>query len=85
MSTLDATPAGTIIAETTITFTILHPSDEPVSSIEEALMRSMSGNAVGLETAIVTRNVADSDVEERLLALGSEETFFDLELGRDRG
>ncbi len=81
---------STVISKTTITFTVLHRTDEPIvgfpgdgplcSPLGEALARSWDGHAVGAETSMTTVEVADDKVEDELIALGNDGEFFDDDL-----
>jgi hypothetical protein len=75
--------AEDIISKTTITFTVLHRTDEPiVEGLEEAMARSMDGHAVGWETGQVTMPVPADLVPYELGELGNDGTFFDVDLGK---
>lgn len=70
-----------IISQTTLTFTLLHRTDEPVTSLEEALERANIGHGVGsLEPTRVTVPVANADVPGLLRELGNDGEFFDTDL-----
>lgn len=71
------------ISKTTITFTVLHRTDEPIEDLAEALARSFDGHAVGLETASATITVPDEQVPAELVALGNDGEFFDHDLSND--
>jgi hypothetical protein len=74
----------TTISKTTITFTVLHRTDEPFDSdypLEEAMARSMDGHAVGGETGTITEEVPDDQVADELGELGNDGSFFDSDLG----
>lgn len=67
----------TEISKTTITLTVLHYSDEPLSpSLEWVLEEIDTGNAVGWETGRVTVAVPADAVRGELLALGNDGEFF---------
>lgn len=68
------------ISKTTITFTVLHRTDEPIADLELALRESYDGHAVGDTTAIATVPVTDSQVHNELVALGNDGEFFDDDL-----
>lgn len=70
----------TTISETVITFRILHRTDEPVEDLREALERSWYGHAVGLDDTYETTPVPDGEVADRLVALGNDGTFFNLDI-----
>lgn len=72
---------STTISQTTITFTVLHRTDEPIEDLEEALARSYDGNAVGAETSLITVPVADESVADLLVGLGNDGQFFNYDLG----
>lgn len=66
------------VSKTTITFTVLHLSDEPLPADLEAVLEATDyGNAVGLETKRETTEIPDDDVQTELLALGNDGEFFD--------
>ena len=66
------------ISKTTITVTVLHLTTEPLGfNLEDVLYEIEHGNAVGMETGRTTNRVGDADVVGELIALGSDETFFD--------
>lgn len=65
------------ISKTVFTFTVLHPTDEPLWSLEHALSESDDGNAVGWTTGSVTVAVPAGDVAAELIALGNDGEFFD--------
>lgn len=72
------------ISKTTITFTVLHTTDEPLSDdLARVLEEADIGNAVGQETARITEPVADSAVTAELVALGSDGEFFKEESAED--
>jgi len=83
---------ATIISKTTITFVVLHRTDEPLDNFEqhgdgpldnslgEALARSWDGNAVGSIVTDETVPVPDEQVEDELVALGNDGEFFDDDL-----
>lgn len=66
------------ISKTTLTFTVLHRSDQPLSrDIGEILEETDTGHAVGWETNRVTVSVPANKVRDELLALGNDGEFFD--------
>lgn len=67
------------IVKTTITITVLHRADNPMTDcdIEEVLYETREGEAVGWETDRVTEPVAAEQVPDELVALGNDGTFFD--------
>lgn len=67
------------IVKTTITITVLHRADNPMTDcdIEEVLYEMREGEAVGWETGRVTETVAAEQVPDELVALGNDGTFFD--------
>lgn len=67
------------IVKTTITTTVLHREDNPMTDhdIEEVLYEMREGEAVGWETGRVTETVAAEHVLDELVALGNDGTFFD--------
>lgn len=69
------------ISKTTFTYTVLHRTDEPVMSIEEAMSRAWDGDAVGGETEVIAVHVPDEQVEDELVALGNDGEFFNDALG----
>jgi hypothetical protein len=73
------------IVKTTITITVLHRGDNPMTDhdIEEVLYEMREGEAVGWETDRVTEPVPADQVSDELLALGNDGTFFDDEDGND--
>lgn len=81
------------ISKTTITFVVLHRTDEPIIGFEgdgplasplgEALARSWDGHAVGMETSEETVEVPDDHVENELVALHNDGTFFDDDLDEE--
>lgn len=72
---------STTISQTTITFTVLHRTDEPIADLHEALARSYDGHAVGAETNCVTIPIKDDKVEALLVSLGNDGLFFNDDLG----
>lgn len=67
-----------IVSQTTVTFVLLHRTDEPVTTIEEALERATIGHAVGsIAPTIVTAPVANAKVPELLRELGNDGAFFE--------
>lgn len=68
------------IVKTTITFTVLHRADNPLSdhTLEEVLWEASEGDAVGWETDRVTQPVPDDRLADELIALGNDGTFFDV-------
>lgn len=66
------------IVKTTITITLLHRSDNLMSDydIEDVLYEMREGEAVGWETSRITEPVAPERVEQELIALGNDGTFF---------
>lgn len=69
-----------IITKTTITFTVLHRSDQPIDSLGEAIDRADDGHAVGTETSFEIEEIDDGDVEHQLSLLGNDGSFFDGDL-----
>lgn len=72
-----------IISKTVITFTVLHRTDEPFNphwTLQDAMARSLDGNAVGWETDTITEEVGDFEVEDELVKLGNDGSFFDTDL-----
>lgn len=69
------------ISKTTFIFTVLHRTDEPIDDIDHALRESHDGHAVGLETGSTTHEVPDHQVEQELVGLDNDGTFFDHDLG----
>lgn len=82
----------TRISKTTITFTVLHYSDDPVVSGAEfigeyerptdgmlgyVMQEAWDGSMVGMESDPVTVPIPDDQVESELLALGNDGRFFD--------
>lgn len=67
------------IVKTTITITVLHRADNPMTDcdIEEVLYEMREGEAVGWETSRVAEPVAAEQVPDELVALGNDGTFFD--------
>ncbi len=72
---------ATTISKTVITITVLHRTDEPLSSIYEALERIDTGNGVGDVEIGTAQYVEDVNVPEALVELGNDGTFFDDDLG----
>jgi hypothetical protein len=85
----------TQISKTTVTFTVLHRTDDPVLSGQETIgeydhaydgllgyiMReSWDGGMVGVESDPKTVPVPDDQVPGELLAMGNDGTFFDDDL-----
>lgn len=68
------------ISKTIITFTVLHRTDDQPEDLDHALREAFDGGMVGLETDSVTVPVPDDDVEDELVALGSDGTFFESDL-----
>jgi len=86
----------TEVSKTTITFTVLHRSDDPALSGEETwgeynhaydgplgylMQESWDGGMVGLEGDWVTVPVPDDQVKAELLKMGNDGTFFNDDLG----
>lgn len=67
----------TTIMKTTITFTVLHPSDVTFSNLSDALYEADDGLAVGWETGYTTVRVPDDQVRDELITLNNDGTFFD--------
>jgi hypothetical protein len=67
------------IVKTTITITVLHRADNPMTDhdINEVLYEMSEGEAVGWETDRVTNPVPADQVGDELGALGNDGTFFD--------
>lgn len=80
------------ISKTTITFTVLHRSDDPVLSGREfigeydsptdgllgyVMQEAWDGGMVGIEGDPVTAPVPDDQIEDELLAMGNDGTFFE--------
>jgi hypothetical protein len=66
-----------MIKKTTITFTVLHRADQPLSPhLEGVLEETDDGNAVGQETGRQTVDVPDDAVRAELEALGNDGKFF---------
>lgn len=78
--TSNATPP---VSQTTITFTVLHPSDIAVGGIDEAIFLAMDGDGVGMDVDVSTVSVADSEVRAKLIALGNDGVFFDHLIGAE--
>lgn len=70
----------TTISRTTYYFTVLHRTDGPPRTLEEALEEADSGQMVGNLTGEGTEEVEDDDVEDELKLLGNDGTFFDNDL-----
>jgi len=72
-------PGRTGIVKTTITITVVHRADNPLTdhSIDEVLYEMQEGDAVGWETGRVTEAVPAERVCDELVALGNDGTFFD--------
>ena len=75
----DARSGRTGIVKTTITITVMHRGDHPLTDhdIEEVLYEMREGDAVGWETDRVTEPVPAERVCHELVALGNDGTFFD--------
>lgn len=73
----------TTIAKTVYGFTVLHRADEKPVGLEDAIAQSYDGHAVGMETSEETTKIEDKDVEDELVALYNDGTFFDIDLGRE--
>lgn len=68
------------ISKTTFTFTVLHRTDQPLQSIEQALEEADTGHAVGNITAETTSEMPDEQVTYELRTLGNDGEFFDDDL-----
>lgn len=64
------------ISKTVFTFTVLHQTDDPPASLEDALSESMFGGSVGQTTGRTTVAVPGGDVETELKQLGNDGEFF---------
>lgn len=71
----------TTISKTVFTFTVLHPTNEPLEDLELAISRATDDNAVGYEDVVSTEVLPDDQVESELVALGNDGYFFDHERG----
>lgn len=69
-----------LITRTTFHFTVLHRTDEPLYDIEEAMARSMDGNAVGQVSGTTVTTLDNDEVPDELIALDNDGTFFDDDL-----
>ena len=66
------------IVKTTITITALHRADTALGdSIEDVLYEMSEGGAVGWETGRTTVPVPAERVQDELIAVGNDGTFFD--------
>ena len=67
------------IVKTTITITVLHRADNPVTDhdIEQVLYEMAEGDAVGWETGRTTDPVPAEKVSSELIALGNDATFIE--------
>ena len=67
------------IVKTTVTITVLHRADNPLTDhgIDEVLYEMSEGDAVGWETDRDAVPVDPKDVLGELIALGNDGTFFD--------
>lgn len=74
------------IVKTTVTITVLHRADNPMTDhgIEEVLYEISEGDAVGWETGRGTVPVDPKDVRDELIALGNDGTFFDEDEDEDQ-
>jgi hypothetical protein len=68
------------IQKSTMTFTFLHPADDPVQemTVEQIFEECETGGFVGSWGAepMTTEDVPDDEVEEELQALGNDGEFF---------
>lgn len=66
------------ISKTTISFTVIHRTDSPLSAnLEDVLEETDTGHAVGWETNRTTVRVPADAVAAELRALGNDGSFFD--------
>lgn len=72
-----------LITRTTFHFTVLHRTDQPIESLEEAVARSYDGNAVGQVSGTTVEVLDNEDVPNELIALDNDGTFFDDDLGEE--
>lgn len=79
----DASATEATIAKTVYAFTVLHRVDEKPVGLEDAIAQSYEGHAVGMETSEETTPITDDDVEDELVTLHNDGTFFDIDLGRE--
>ena len=70
------------IVKTTITITVLHRDNNPMTDydIENVLYEMREGEAVGWETDRTTEPVPADRVADELVLLGNDGTFFDDDL-----
>lgn len=69
-----------IISKTTYTFVVLHRTDQPPTSLHDAIEEAYGGHAVGWETEESTVPVANENVPAELRELGNDGEFFDDDL-----
>ena len=68
------------ISKTTFTFTVLHRTDEQPTSLVQAMEEADTGDMVGAEKRTKTVGVADNLVAWELQQMGSDATFFEVDL-----
>jgi hypothetical protein len=71
------------IARTTYTFTVLHPADQDLEDLDDALREATDGHAVGAVIDQRTSPVSNAQVPSALLELGNDGAFFDEDLADD--
>jgi hypothetical protein len=65
------------VSKTVYVFTVLHPADEPMLDLADALQRAFDGDSVGMVTGEETTPVPADEVSQELVKLGNDGTFFD--------
>lgn len=73
---------GARVAKTTITLTVLHPVDEPIANLADALARLGQETVAGQESAPRTVRVLDENVQAALAGVNAAPNFFDNLLAR---
>jgi hypothetical protein len=68
---------STIISKTRYTFDVLHRTDEPPRTLEDALREADTGHMVGAVVEERTTDVPNDTVRTELLELGNDGSFFE--------
>jgi len=65
------------IVKTVFTYTILHPENVRIDSIEQAIAEAFDGDAVGQETDSRSQILTNpKEIEKELVELGNDGDFF---------
>lgn len=67
------------IVKTVYTYTILHRAGTSFYSLQAAMNEAFNGDAVGFGTNEVTTDVPAGKLDQELINLNSEPSFFDLD------